>query len=138
LSEGGTLATGGARPSGHNSGYFVEPTVFVDLPAASRLVREEIFGPVLVAQPFEGLDDLAARANESQFGLSAGVWTNDLRKAHTMAAILQAGTVWIHGYNQFDAAVPFGGFKDSGYGRDGGRDALDKFLDSKAVWTNLA
>jgi len=112
--------------------------VFTNLPDDSALVREEIFGPVLVAQRFDDLESLAARANASEFGLGAGVWTTDVRRAHKMAALLEAGTVWINCYGYFDAAVPFGGYKQSGYGRDGGYEAMEKFLHTKAVWTNLA
>jgi acyl-CoA reductase-like NAD-dependent aldehyde dehydrogenase len=136
--DGGAVVTGGGRPADHAEGYFVEPTVFVDLPPSSPLVREEIFGPVLVAQAFENLEDLAAEANSTEFGLAAAVWTSDVRRAHKLAALLEAGTVWINCFGYFDAAVPFGGYKHSGYGRDGGLEALEKFLQTKAVWTNLA
>ena len=135
--DGGALVTGGGRPAGRSEGYFVDPTVFADLSPSSALVREEIFGPVLVAQRFDDVEDLAAQANASEFGLAAGVWTSNVGRAHTMAATLEAGTVWINCYGFFDAAVPFGGHKQSGYGRDGGAEAIEKFLHSKAVWTHL-
>ncbi|MFN8162560.1 MAG: aldehyde dehydrogenase family protein [Solirubrobacterales bacterium] len=93
---------------------------------------------MLVAQPFDSLEDLAARANASSYGLAAGVWTTDVRKAHKFAAMLEAGTVWINCFNYFDAVAPFGGYKRSGYGRDNGRAALDDYLQTKTVWTNLA
>lgn len=134
----GSIVTGGGRPANHRDGFFVEPTIFADLPPTSALINEEIFGPVLVAQPFDDLESLAAQANSTEFGLAAGVWTTDVRRAHKLAALLEAGTVWINCYGYFDAAVPFGGYKHSGYGRDGGLDAIEKFLQTKAVWTNLA
>jgi phenylacetaldehyde dehydrogenase len=137
--EGATVATGGNQPGGElGDGYFLEPTVLVDVPDHMTVCREEIFGPVLVTQPFDTLDELTCRANASTYGLAAGLWTNDLRRAHNIAAALDAGTVWINCYNYFDSAVPFGGYKNSGYGKDGGRIALEKFLRSKSVWTNLA
>jgi phenylacetaldehyde dehydrogenase len=125
-------------PEELKSGYFFEPTVLTDVPDSMTVCREEIFGPVLVAQPFESLEEVARRANASPYGLAAGVWTPDLRKAHRLAALLQAGSVFINTYNAFDPSVPFGGFKQSGYGRDGGRDAIEKYLQTKSVWTNLA
>ena len=137
-SDGGSAVAGGGRPADRPNGYFVDATVFAGLPADSTLVREEIFGPVLVAQPFDDLEDLAAAANGTEFGLAAGVWTTDVRRAHQLAAMLEAGTVWINCFGYFDAAVPFGGYKHSGYGRDGGLEAMEKFLQTKAVWTNLA
>jgi acyl-CoA reductase-like NAD-dependent aldehyde dehydrogenase len=137
VSDGARLAAGGGRPAGLDRGYFVEPTVFVDASPSLAIAREEIFGPVVVAEPFESLEQVAARANDTEFGLSAGVWTRDLRKAHKLGAMLEAGTVWINCYNYFDAAVPFGGYKRSGYGRDGGRAALEKYFQVKSVWTNL-
>lgn len=139
VEEGASVAVGGRRADGDLAkGYFVEPTVLVDVTDDATVCREEIFGPVLVAQPFDSLEDLAARANTSSYGLAAGVWTTDVRKAHKFAAMLQAGTVWINCFNYFDAVAPFGGYKHSGYGRDNGRAALDDYLQTKTVWTNLA
>jgi phenylacetaldehyde dehydrogenase len=116
----------------------VEPTVIVDAADDFSLVREEIFGPVLVAQPFDSLEDLVRRANATDFGLSAGVWTSNVKTAHTMAAALRAGTVWVNCYNYFDATAPWGGYKLSGYDRDCGREGLEKYLETKTVWTSLA
>jgi phenylacetaldehyde dehydrogenase len=139
VDEGATVHEAGQdMPEALRSGYFFKPTVLTGVPDSMAVCREEIFGPVLVAQPFESLEEVAGRANATSYGLAAGVWTRDVRKAHRMAALLQAGSVFINCYNAFDASVPFGGFKQSGYGRDGGRDALDKFLHAKAIWTNLA
>jgi acyl-CoA reductase-like NAD-dependent aldehyde dehydrogenase len=138
-SEGATVAAGGSRPNGVlANGYFLEPTVLVDVPDTMTVAREEIFGPVLVVQPFDTIDEVAVRANNSEYGLAAGIWTSNVRTAHKLAGKLQAGCVWINCYNYFDAAMPFGGVKQSGYGRDGGRAALEKFLQTKSVWTNLA
>jgi phenylacetaldehyde dehydrogenase len=139
VDEGATVHEAGQdMPEALRSGYFFKPTVLTGVPDSMAVCREEIFGPVLVAQPFESLEEVAGRANATSYGLAAGVWTRDVRKAHRMAALLQAGSVFINCYNAFDASVPFGGFKQSGYGRDGGRDALDKFLHAKAIWPNLA
>ncbi|MFN8160249.1 MAG: aldehyde dehydrogenase family protein [Solirubrobacterales bacterium] len=139
VEEGASVAVGGRRADGDlASGYFVEPTVLVDVTDDTVICREEIFGPVLVAQPFDSLEELAARANASSYGLAAGIWTTDVRKAHKFAAMLEAGTVWINCFNNFDAVAPFGGYKQSGYGRDNGRAALDGYLQTKTVWTNLA
>jgi acyl-CoA reductase-like NAD-dependent aldehyde dehydrogenase len=135
LADGASATIGGAR--GDGGGYFFGPTVLTNVPDAMTVCREEIFGPVLVTQSFETLEEVARRANATEYGLAAGIWTRDLGKAHRLADLLEAGSVYINCYNSFDAAVPFGGFKQSGYGRDGGRAALDKFLDTKAVWTNL-
>jgi acyl-CoA reductase-like NAD-dependent aldehyde dehydrogenase len=136
---GANIAVGGNRPGGDNAdGWFVEPTVIVDAADDFSLVREEIFGPVLVAQPFDSLEDLVRRANATDFGLSAGVWTSNVKTAHTMAAALRAGTVWVNCYNYFDATAPWGGYKLSGYDRDCGREGLEKYLETKTVWTSLA
>lgn len=138
-SAGGTIATGGRRSGGDlASGSFYEPTVLLNAEDNHNVTREEIFGPVLVVQKFDSIEDLIPRANDVRYGLAAGVWTKDLSRAHAAAAALQAGTIWINTYNQFDAAVPWGGFKQSGYGRDNGREGLEKYLQTKTVWVNYA
>jgi len=136
--EGARAATGGARAEGeHLTGYFVQPTVFDDVKDEMTIAREEIFGPVVVALPFEDIEEVAARANKSIYGLAAGVWTSDVKKVHRMAAALKAGVVWANTYNQFDAAAPFGGYKQSGYGREMGHAVLDAYTQTKTVWVNL-
>ena len=101
------------------------------------MVKEEIFGPVVVAAPFESLDEIAAAANDSPYGLGAGIWTHDISKAHALAKRIRAGTVWINCYNVFDAALPFGGYKQSGWGREMGHAALDAYTEVKSVCTQL-
>jgi len=133
--EGATALAGGGRYG--NRGYFVEPTVLTNTRPDMKVVREEIFGPVLVAAPFSDLDEIAAVANDSEFGLGAGIWTQDVKKAHAMAKKLKAGTVWINCYNVFDAALPFGGYKQSGWGREMGHEALNAYTQVKAVTTLL-
>ncbi len=133
--EGATALAGGGRYG--NRGYFVEPTVLTNTRPDMKVVREEIFGPVLVAAPFHDLDEIAAVANDSEFGLGAGIWTQDISKAHAMAKKLKAGTVWINCYNVFDAALPFGGYKQSGWGREMGHEALNAYTEVKAVTTHL-
>jgi phenylacetaldehyde dehydrogenase len=136
--EGARVLTGGRRPPGLERGFFFEPTVFVDATSSMRIVREEIFGPVLTALPWKEVDDLVAAANDSEYGLSAGIWTQNIKHAHRAAAALKAGTVWINCYNLVDPATPFGGFKQSGWGREHGRQAMELYSEVKSVWVNLS
>lgn len=137
-SEGAVTTTGGKRAGNElGNGYFVEPTVFDHVQDEMTIAREEIFGPVVAAMPFEDIEEVAARANKSIYGLAAGVWTSDVKKAHKMAALLKSGVVWVNTYNQFDAAAPFGGYKQSGYGREMGHAVLEAYTQTKTVWMNL-
>ncbi len=137
-SEGATLVAGGARTDiGTGKGYFVQPTVFADVKPAMTISREEIFGPVLAAIEFTDLDEAIAVANDSPYGLAAGVWTKDIKKAHYVARKLQAGTVWINTYNVYDTAMPFGGYKQSGFGREMSVHALEHYTQVKSVWVDL-
>jgi phenylacetaldehyde dehydrogenase len=129
--DGATALAGGGRYG--DRGYFVEPTVLTNTRPDMKVVREEIFGPVLVAAPFSDLDEIAAVANDSEYGLGAGIWTKDISKAHALAKKIRAGTVWINCYNVFDAALPFGGYKQSGWGREMGHEALHAYTEVKAV-----
>ena len=138
-SEGATLVAGGARADiGTGKGYFVQPTIFADVSPAMTIAREEIFGPVLAAIEFADLDEAIARANDSAYGLAAGVWTRDIKKAHYVARKLQAGTVWINTYNVYDTAAPFGGYKQSGFGREMSAHALEHYTQVKSVWVDLS
>jgi phenylacetaldehyde dehydrogenase len=133
--EGATALAGGGRFG--DRGYFIEPTVLTNTRPDMKVVREEIFGPVVVAAPFRTLDEIAAEANDSPYGLGAGIWTRDISKAHALAKKLRAGTVWINCYNVFDASLPFGGYKQSGWGREMGHEALEAYTEVKAVTTPL-
>ncbi len=135
LSEGATAMTGGKKLG--DKGYFVEPTVLVNTKDNMRVVQEEIFGPVVAAIPFDDPEELMPRANGTVYGLAAGIWTKDISKAHRLAAALRAGTVWINCYNIFDAALPFGGYKQSGWGREMGKDVLALYTQTKSVCTRL-
>src|SRR6267378_3248007 len=125
FSQGATALSGGHKAA--DKGYFVEPTVLVNTREDMKVVQEEIFGPVVTAMPFEDPEEIVARSNDSDYGLAAAVWTRDISKAHRMAEHLRAGTVWINCYNIFDAALPFGGYKQSGWGREMGHDALQLY-----------
>ncbi|MGH9501036.1 MAG: aldehyde dehydrogenase family protein [Terriglobales bacterium] len=131
FSEGAKAVTGGHRVG--DKGYFVEPTVLVNTNSNMKVVQEEIFGPVVTAIPFEDPEELVSQANNSAYGLAAGIWTRDIQKANRLAADLRAGTVWINCYNIFDAALPFGGYKQSGWGREMGHEVLEQYTEVKAV-----
>jgi len=136
--EGAKLVAGGERADiGTGKGYFVQPTIFDDVEPGMRIAQEEIFGPVLATIRFSDLDDAVAKGNSTVYGLAAAVWTRDISKAHRVAQAVKAGTVWINTYNLYDPALPFGGFKESGFGRDQGRDALEKYTQTKSVWVQL-
>jgi acyl-CoA reductase-like NAD-dependent aldehyde dehydrogenase len=136
--EGAVLVAGGGRADiGTGKGYFYQPTVFDGVTPQMTIAREEIFGPVLAAIEFSDLDEAIARANDTQYGLAAAVWTRDIKKAHYVARKLQAGTVWINTYNVFDTAVPFGGYKASGFGREMSAHAIEHYTQVKSVWVDL-
>ena len=133
--EGATLACGGNRVG--NRGYFIEPTVFADVLDGMRIAREEIFGPVMSVIPFKDLDEVIIRANRTIYGLAAGVWTRDIKKAHAIANGVRAGTVWVNCYNILDTRAPFGGFKQSGSGRELGEYGLQEYTEVKTVIVKL-
>jgi phenylacetaldehyde dehydrogenase len=136
FSEGAKAVVGGKRHG--DKGYFVKPTVLVNTKDSMKVVQEEIFGPVVTAIPFSDPAEVITRANNSIYGLAAGIWTRDISKAHRLAAQLRAGTVWINCYNVFDAAMPFGGYKQSGWGREMGREVLELYTERKSVCTPLS
>ena len=136
--EGAALVAGGARADiGTGKGYFLQPTIFDGVTPDMTIAREEIFGPVLAAIEFGDVDEAIARANDSTYGLAAAVWTRDIKKAHHVARCLQAGTVWINTYNVYDTAAPFGGYKQSGFGREMSVHALEHYTQLKTVWVDL-
>jgi acyl-CoA reductase-like NAD-dependent aldehyde dehydrogenase len=136
--EGAQLVAGGGRADiGTGKGYFLQPTVFDGVTPEMTIAREEIFGPVLAAIEFADVDEAIARANDSAYGLAAAVWTKDIKKAHYVARKLQAGTVWINTYNVYDTAAPFGGYKQSGFGREMSAHAIEHYTQVKSVWVDL-
>jgi len=135
IKEGAKATTGGSREG--DKGYFVKPTVLVNTNDNMKVVKEEIFGPVVTATPFSDMNEIVTRANDTVYGLAAGVWTRDVKKAHAVASKLKAGTVWINCYNVFDAALPFGGYKQSGWGREMGHEVLKNYTEVKSVCSAL-
>ncbi|MGV2866830.1 aldehyde dehydrogenase [Achromobacter sp. AGC39] len=139
LSEGGTIRTGGKRPEGKgcDQGYFYAPTIIENLSNTDRTCQEEIFGPVLVAMPFDDEDGLIALANDSVYALAAGIWTRDYKKAWRIGRQIQAGTVWINTYKQFSISTPFGGWRDSGLGREKGRLGIQQYMEQKSIYWGM-
>ncbi len=139
--EGATIFAGGEQPKFEGAlqnGYFFQPTIFSEVNNSMRVAQEEIFGPVSSVITFDNDDDLIRQANETMYGLSAGVWTRDITRAHRFARAVKAGVVWINTYNMFNAASPFGGYKQSGYGREMGKHALELYTQVKSVWVDLS
>lgn len=135
--EGGTVVAGGNAVKVNGKGYYVEATVFDGITPEMTIAREEIFGPVLAVLGFDDFDEAVHLANQSLYGLAAGIWTRDVSKAHRLARAVKAGTVWVNTYNIYDPVAPFGGYKQSGFGRDLGKIALDGYTESKTVWIGL-
>jgi len=139
--EGATVLTGGESPQlgeSFKNGYFFKPTIFSEVNNRMRVAQEEIFGPVVSVITFKDEDDLLKQANDTIYGLSAGIWTRDIVRAHRFAKEIKAGVVWINTFNMFNAASPFGGYKQSGYGREMGKQALELYTQTKSVWVDLS
>jgi acyl-CoA reductase-like NAD-dependent aldehyde dehydrogenase len=139
--EGATMLAGGESPKlegAFQKGYFFQPTIFSDVNNQMRVAQEEIFGPVVSVITFRDEDDLIKQANDTIYGLSAGIWTRDITRAHRFAKEIKAGVVWINTFNMFNAASPFGGYKQSGYGREMGKHALEMYTHVKSVWVDLS
>jgi aldehyde dehydrogenase (NAD+) len=137
--EGARVAVGGRRleEGALAAGHFVEPTIFTDVNDTMQIAREEIFGPVISTLPFDTVEEAITRANNTPYGLAAGVFTRDVSKAHRIARALRAGSVWVNTYHGLDPAVPFGGYKMSGYGREGGVEHLESYVNTKAIWISI-
>jgi acyl-CoA reductase-like NAD-dependent aldehyde dehydrogenase len=139
--EGACVVTGGEAPKlegAFQKGYFFQPTIFSDVKNDMRVAQEEIFGPVVSVLSFNDEEDLIKKANDTIYGLSAGLWTRDITRAHRFAKAIRAGVIWINTYNMFNAASPFGGYKQSGYGREMGKHALELYTNVKSVWVDLS
>ena len=138
ISEGAEIVTGGKRKG--ETGYFLEPTVFVNTKPRMRIVQEEIFGPVLATIPIDDMSDIsdvATKVNDTSYGLSATIWTRDVSRAHILAAEIKAGVVWVNTPIALDQSLPFGGYKESGWGREGGREGVEEFTETKSVVISL-
>jgi acyl-CoA reductase-like NAD-dependent aldehyde dehydrogenase len=139
--EGATVFSGGQSiqlGDAFQNGYFFQPTIFSDVNNSMRVAQEEIFGPVSSVITFDNDDDLLRQANETMYGLSAGIWTSNITRAHRFARAVKAGVVWINTFNMMNAASPFGGYKQSGYGREMGKHALELYTQVKSVWVDLS
>ena len=134
VKEGAKIAFGGGKS---DTGYFIEPTIFVDVEENMTIAREEIFGPVVVVMAYDSVEEVVERANNSPYGLGAGIWTENVKTAHKVANQIKSGSVWINCYDAIDPASPFGGYKQSGFGRDLSAYALESYTEVKSIWVNL-